>query len=141
MAGPPGRERGHMASGSVHPVLRFIRRITAPGGGDDTPDGQLLARFAARRDEAAFAGLMQRHGPMVFGVCRRVLGDTPDAEDAFQACFLVLARRARSVSRPELLGNWLYGVAYRTALRARADASRRQARERQVRAVNAPDPA
>ncbi len=121
-----------MTARQDHPVLRFIRRIPDSGRTGDAPDAQLLARFVAQRDEAAFAGLVQRHGAMVFGVCRRVLGDTPDAEDAFQACFLVLARRGRSVSRAELLGNWLYGVAYRTALRARADAARRLERERQV---------
>jgi RNA polymerase sigma factor (sigma-70 family) len=124
-----------------HPILRFLRRISDPDRAGETPDAELLARFVARRDEAAFAALVQRHGPLVFGVCRRVLGDTPDAEDAFQAAFLVLARRARSVSRPELLSNWLYGVAYRTALKARADAARRRARERQVRAVDVADPA
>src|SRR5262245_46039862 len=125
-----------MPARQQHPVLRFLRRIAASDRAGETPDAQLLARFIAQRDEEAFAGLVERHGPMVFGVCRRVLGDTPDAEDAFQAAFLVLARRARSVSRPELLGNWLYGVAYRTALKARADAARRRARERQVPAVD-----
>jgi RNA polymerase sigma-70 factor (ECF subfamily) len=92
-------------------------------------DGELLRRFAAQRDEEAFAELVRRHGPMVLGVCRRLLGDTPDVDDAFQATFLVLVRRAREVARPGQLGNWLYGVAYRTALRARAATSRRRARE------------
>src|ERR1700738_251013 len=101
-----------MAATSAHPVLQFIRRLTVGGDAGDTPDGQLLARFVAERDEAAFAALVQRHGPLVFGVCRRILGDTPDAEDAFQAAFLVLSRKARSLRQPELLGNWLYGVAY-----------------------------
>src|SRR5437764_10369616 len=83
-----------------------------------TSDGQLLGRFNTRRDrtaETAFTLLVARHGPMVLRVCRQILGDCPGAEDAFQATFLVLARRSHSIRRPELLGNWLYGVALRTA--------------------------
>ena len=86
-------------------------------------DRQLLERFTAGgRDpagEAAFAALVARHGPMVLGVCRQLLGDRHHAEDAFQAVFLVLARKARSIRDPDLLGNWLYGVALRTARCAR----------------------
>jgi RNA polymerase sigma factor (sigma-70 family) len=91
-------------------------------------DGQLLERFASSRDdrgEAAFAALVARHGPMVLNVCRQLLGDHHDAEDAFQAVFLVLARKARSLREPELLGNWLYGVALRTARKARGRRARR----------------
>ena len=95
-------------------------------------DAQLLARFVADRDEAAFASLVRQHGPMVLGVCRRVLHDLHEAEDAFQATFLVLARKAGSIRKPELLANWLYGVAYRTSLKAKSTAAKRQARERQV---------
>jgi RNA polymerase sigma factor (sigma-70 family) len=95
-------------------------------------DGQLLECFVTRGDGAAFEALVRRHGPMVLGVCRRVLRNPQDAEDAFQATFLVLIRKAASIGRRELLGNWLYGVAYRTALDARAAAARRRARERQV---------
>ncbi len=112
-----------------HPVLRFLRRLPGPRGAADPSDGELLARFAGRRDEAAFALLVDRYGSLVLGLCRRVLRNHHDAEDAFQATFLVLARKAGSIRRPHLLGNWLYGVAYRTALKARADAARRRNRE------------
>src|SRR5438128_9741170 len=110
-----------------HPVLRFVRRLSAPGSA--ASDEQLLARFVTERDEGAFAGLVHRHGPMVFGVCARVLGATPDAEDALQAVFLVLARKARCIREPASLGNWLYGVAHRTARKARTAVARRRERE------------
>jgi RNA polymerase sigma factor (sigma-70 family) len=101
-------------------------------------DGQLLEGFVARRDEAAFEALVRRHGPMVLGVCRRLLNHAQDAEDAFQATFLVLVRKANSLRQPELLGNWLYGVAYRTALEARAAAALRRSREKQVNPMPEP---
>ena len=91
-------------------------------------DRQLLERFLAHRDERAFEVLVRRYGPMVFGVSLRVLGDVQEAEDAFQATFLVLVRRAASIGRPELLGNWLYGVAHRIARKSRAQAARRMQR-------------
>src|SRR4051812_39465728 len=103
--------------------IEMLFRVGAVGG---IPDGELLERFAARRDEAAFEALVRRHGPMVWGVCRRVLRDRHDAEDAFQATFLVLARKAASVAQPELVTNWLYVVASKTAARAGAMASRRR---------------
>jgi RNA polymerase sigma factor (sigma-70 family) len=120
-----------MASGQLHPVLRFLRRLVAAEWGGDSTDRQLLQRFAGQREEAAFAALVQRHGPMVLGVCLRVLHDPHDAEDAFQATFLVLARKAGSLAQPEKLANWLYGVACRTAARAKAEAARRRVHERQ----------
>jgi RNA polymerase sigma factor (sigma-70 family) len=103
-------------------------------------DAQLLAAFLERRDEAAFAALVRRHGPMVWGVCRRALNEH-DAEDAFQATFLVLVRKASAVVPRELVANWLYGVAHTTALRARALAARRAVRERQVAEMPEPQAA
>ena len=95
-------------------------------------DGQMLERFLARREEAAFAALVRRHGPMVLGVCRRVLADAHAAEDAFQATFLVLVRKASSAVPRDLVGNWLHGVARRTALKARASAARRRRAEEEA---------
>src|SRR5206468_1309088 len=109
---------------SVIQFLRAVRPVVGP------TDGELLGRFVARREETAFAELVRRHGPMVLGVCRRLLGHEQDAEDAFQAAFLVLARKAASVVPREAVGSWLYGVACRTAQGARARRGRRQIRER-----------
>src|SRR4051794_36903638 len=92
-------------------------------------DGQLLQRFAHRRDERAFAALVGRHGRTVLNVCRRVLADPNDADDVFQAAFLALARRAGSLRRPEAVGGWLYAVAHRLALKVRSEACRRRDRE------------
>src|SRR6516162_4276367 len=119
-----------MASGQLHPVLQFLHRLVAVGSGGDSTDRQLLQRYTGQREEAAFAALVGRHGPMVLGVCRRVLRDPDDVDDAFQATFLVLARKAGSLAQPEKLANWLYGVACRTAARAKAEAARRRGHER-----------
>jgi RNA polymerase sigma factor (sigma-70 family) len=101
-------------------------------------EGQLLGRFIERGDEAAFAALVRRHGPQVWGVCRRHLNQH-DAEDAFQATFLVLFRKAASIRQREMLASWLYGVAQRTARRVTRTAARRKAREKQFAGM--PEPA
>ena len=108
-------------------VIEHIRRVV----GDGLGDGELVGRYVDRRDEAALAALVNRHGPMVWGVCRRLLNHH-DAEDAFQATFIVLVRKAASIGQREAVGNWLYGVAHQTALQARRSAARRRAREVQV---------
>jgi RNA polymerase sigma factor (sigma-70 family) len=124
-----------MAPVSGHRLLPHIRELARSGDVGGATDGQLLEWFLTRREEAAFRALVDRHGPMVMGVCRRVLGDAHDAEDVFQATFLVLVCKAASVVPRESLANWLYGVACRTAhkarvARARADAAVRRAYDR-----------
>ena len=119
----------HAAAGSF---VRQIESLFEGGSVAGLTDRQLLERFTARRDaagDAAFAALVTRYGPMVLHVCRQLLGDRHDAEDAFQAVFLVLARKARSIRDPDLLGTWLYGVAIRTARKARARLDRRRRHE------------
>src|SRR5262249_9142597 len=115
---PPGTtigvkrpERPHMPL--LHDLFRLLRRARAGPEGPDLSDGALLERFLTQRDEAAFETLLERHGPMVLAVCRRVVGerDGHAAEDAFQATFLVLARRAGSIRKQASVGSWLFGVA------------------------------
>src|ERR687883_243723 len=103
-----------MTTRPLGPVLRPLPRA-APLHAARLSDAHLLERYLPRRDEHAFEALVRRHGPMVFGVCRRLLQHQQDAEDAFQATFLVLARRAPSVRPAGALGSWLYGIARRTA--------------------------
>jgi RNA polymerase sigma factor (sigma-70 family) len=127
----------------AHPTARALRplrdlvaaRLTA-----DVPDRALVERFAGQRDEAAFEALVRRHGPMVLRLCRRLLRHTQDAEDAFQATFLVLARKAAALRRQEAVGPWLYGVARRVVLKARARDARLRQREGQAQERAAPDP-
>jgi RNA polymerase sigma factor (sigma-70 family) len=110
-------------------VIQHLRRA-ALSHGDGPTDGQLLGAYLDERDEVAFEALVRRHGPMVLGVCRRVLCHTQDAEDAFQATFLVLVRKGHTIRPREMVGSWLFGVAYRAALKARAENHRRRGRER-----------
>ncbi len=119
-------------------VIHHIRRAAILRDAAGLTDAQLMGYFVERRDEAAFAALVKQHGPMVWGVCRRLLNHH-DAEDAFQATFLVLARKAASILPRERVANWLYGVAHQTALQARRTAARRRTREKQV--TEMPEPA
>ncbi len=118
-----------MAATEFGKVVRQLRGVLTRLEVARLPDADLWQRYVGQRDEAAFEALVHRHGPMVLGVCRRVLRNEQDAEDAFQATFLVLVRRAASLRSPSTLANWLHGVAYRTALQARGAAARRRARE------------
>jgi RNA polymerase sigma factor (sigma-70 family) len=127
-----GPEAGAMASRKFDPLLNHLRRIVHPPDEADRSDGELLGEFINARDPLAFQALVRRHGPMVFSVCRRVTGSDCDAHDAFQAVFLVLLRKATTIVPREDVGNWLYGVAYRTAASARACRQRRWRREQQV---------
>jgi RNA polymerase sigma factor (sigma-70 family) len=127
-----------MATNPMNKVLHPLRRAALLKDGAGLTDGQLLEEYINRREEAALTALVRRHGPMVWGVCRRILRHYHDAEDAFQATFLVFVRKAASIAFPELLANWLYGVAHQTALKARATTAKRNARERQVAEMSEP---
>src|SRR5262245_7894275 len=107
-----------MATAQLGTLLRHIHKLAAGPRSANESDRELLDDFTARRDESAFTALVARHGPMVLRVCRRVLSHEQDAEDAFQATFLVLARNTGSIRRREALAGWLHGVAYRTAMKA-----------------------
>src|ERR1700680_4023654 len=128
-----------MAARRASAILEHVRRAAWGPDGAGSTDATLLESYVAREDEAAFEVLVRRHGPMVLGVCRRILSNTHDGEDAFQATFLVLGRRAAPVHPRDRVGHGLYGVARRTALKARTRTCRQQARERPL--VDGPGPA
>ena len=128
-----------MATASITDFLQNLRRASLLREQGPT-DSQLLECFAQSRDEGAFEALVYRHGPMVLGVCRRILRNNHDAEDAFQATFLVLASRARTVKPRHMLVGWLYGVACNTALKLRGRVARRRVKEREAAAMPRPDP-
>ena len=118
-----------MRNPALASVLHDLRRLAANGDDPRQTDRQLLERFLRQREEAAFAALVRRHGGLVLSACRRVLSDEADVEDAFQATFLVLLRKAKTVRWQASIGNWLFGVAHRVAVQARANALRRRRRE------------
>jgi RNA polymerase sigma factor (sigma-70 family) len=121
-------------------VLQYLNQFIGPPAGSTDSDARLLQRFAERRDEAAFAELVRRHGRLVWSVCRRLLGHEQDAEDAFQATFIVLADKAASIRKRKSLASWLYGVAARTAWNARKSARRRRCRERHAEQPSSESP-
>ncbi|MBL8795742.1 MAG: sigma-70 family RNA polymerase sigma factor [Planctomycetia bacterium] len=124
-----------MAKGRLADVFGYVRGLFAEPRADDQADSTLLRRFLDRNDEAAFGILVNRHGPLVMRVCRQVLGNQEDAEDAFQATFLVLARKAANVRQGEALAGWLYRVAYHIAVQARSRSAKRQVHEKEVAAM------
>src|SRR5579862_7493635 len=113
-------------------MSRFVQQLRSIAMRDDGTDGELLESFVRQRDDAALAALVRRHGPMDWGVCRRLLRQHQDAEEAFQATFLVFVEKAGTIRQREMVGNWLYGVAHQTAVRMRTMVAKRAARERQV---------
>lgn len=126
-------------SGASSSLLRHVQHLVEVQRNGSLSDHRLLERFATQRDETAFEVLVQRHGPMVLSVCRRVLGHEQDAEDAFQAAFLILARKGGEIRRKDV-GCFLYRLAYRLAIRARGQKVKRLCREHRTESVLAPDP-
>src|SRR5437588_3202748 len=126
-----------MANAQFHHVLRHVHKLAAPYEPEEALDRDLVRRFATARDRQAFETLVRRYGPLVLSVCRRVLRQEQDAEDAFQATFVVLFRKAGSISKRESVGSWLYSVAYRTARKAKVKRARRQGRETELSEVPA----
>src|SRR6516162_5725956 len=120
-----------MAERPWNSILDHVRTL-AGRSDSSTCDADLLHQFVSNRDEAAFETLLRRHGPMVLRVARRILGNEADAEDVFQATFLLLARRAGAIRKRESVASWLHGVAHRLALSVRGKRTRRQQRERQA---------
>jgi RNA polymerase sigma factor (sigma-70 family) len=129
-----------MSSAQVGAVLRHIRNLASDRKDHQLPDHQLLEQFALHRDGDAFAALLRRHGPMVLSVCQSVLHNLHDAEDAFQAAFLLLAQKAGSIHRREAVSSWLYRVAYHLAVRAQANAARRRVLEKKAVTMPSADP-
>src|SRR6516225_6249681 len=129
-----------MAKAVSSPILQLIRQVALDPRVRELSDHDLLERFNGQRDEAVFHALLLRHGPMVLEVCRGVLGNEADAEDAFQAAFLILARKAASIRKTTSVGSWLHGVAYRTALKARAQSAARQKTEARAPARSGSEP-
>ena len=118
-----------MSRGQLSGVIRYLRKVAGAADPEAPSDGYLLERFVTRRDEAAYDALVRRHGPMVLGTCHRILNNVHDAEDAFQATFLVLARKAGAIANRESVASWLHRIAASTAPRAKAEAARRHAHE------------
>jgi len=131
--------RWSMPGKTLTEMVREIGRLATLQAELALPDAELLERYIRRRDETAFEALLHRHGPLVFGVCRRLLYNAHDAEDAFQATFLILARKANSIVPRSSVGNWLYGVAYRVAARARKSACHRTREQLGVDLTAVPD--
>src|SRR5207253_7939319 len=121
-----------MAQAQLRSVIRQLYQVAGKSATGELSDRQLLERFAGGHEEAAFAALVRRHGPLVLGVCWRRLHDWHEAEDAFQATFLLLARKAGRIRWRESVGNWLYEVASRVATKAKAHAARRRAHEQKA---------
>lgn len=126
-------------NGGMNATARELGTLFNEGAIGMLADGQLLDRFVERREASAFEAMVERYGPLVWGVCRRLLRDHHDAEDAFQATFLVLARKAASIMPREKLGNWLYGVAFQTAMKARTMRAKRRGRERPAWEMTEPE--
>jgi RNA polymerase sigma factor (sigma-70 family) len=124
-----------MRTSGANQVIQYLRHVVLRQNGAGLADSQLLELYVTQRDEAAFDALIRRHGPMVLGVCRRILRNQADAEDAFQATFLVFLRKAASIRSRSTVSNWLYGVAHNTALKAKAMDRRRHVKEREARTV------
>jgi RNA polymerase sigma factor (sigma-70 family) len=129
-----------MANTRIGVVVRDLRRLADTDSSADATDSELLERFSRRHEEAAFDALLRRHGPMVLGLCRRLLGNPHDADDVFQATFILLARKAGAIRKYESLASWLHGVAYRLAGKLRVQNARRLARERHVATMRTPQP-
>jgi RNA polymerase sigma factor (sigma-70 family) len=121
-------------------ITHYLRKMVVAARVARAEDDQLLKRFVAQQDETALAALVQRYGALVYGLCRRILRDEHDAEDAFQASFLILVHKATTIKKNTSVGSWLCGVARRVALRAKGDLARRRARDRQARPRHSAEP-